>query len=55
VRALQDWHDLYEAQAATENEIAQLPATTVVTVETDYGVEVVAFTDDEVERKKEVD
>ena len=53
MRALQDWHDLYEAEDAIQNAIALLPAVTVVTVETDYGVEVVAFTDDEVERKRE--
>jgi len=55
MRALQDWHDLYEAQDAVENDIALLPSTTVVTIDTEYGTEVVAFTDDEVENKKETD
>jgi len=49
VKAYQPWQPLYEAEDAVLNDIALLPATTVVTVETEYGREVVAFADVEVD------
>jgi hypothetical protein len=54
MKNLADWGGLYEAEAAVENDIARLPATTVVTIETEHGRQVAAFTDAEVLEKEEV-